>query len=218
MKFAQKNNSNIFANAVKLQGNIRLEELRQYTQEIESKFDADKVKIAQRYDDFINSLSAEEADEFNDYLSDDYCAVEHVYVGLYRASALVLLYSFIENAMNCLCRSLAKKNNYPLALGDLKGEGITRARSYLEKLAGADFKPLNGEWSKLQILNKIRNCIVHCEGDVTVFEGTSIARMISATPGLSLRNEHLITVERIYIDACITTAEEFLEKLYNQVL
>jgi hypothetical protein len=157
-------------------------------------------------------------DEINEYLSDGYYAIEQICIGLHGASILVLLYSFLENAMNRLCKSLAKKNSYPLALSDLKGEGIARARNYLEKLAGADFKSLNGEWSKLQFLNKIRNCIVHREGDVSISKDASIAKTINTTPGFSLRNERLITVERDYIDASITTIESFLEKLHNQVL
>jgi hypothetical protein len=218
MKFSQENNSNFFANALKFQANDRLEEFRQYTQEIESKFDADKAELARRYSNSVNALSAEEVNEVNDYFADDYFTIEEIYVGLFRKSTLVSIYSFLENAMNRLCKYLARKNSYSVALNDLKGEGIVRARNYLEKTAGADFNLLNGEWSKLKLLNKVRNCIVHCEGDVSALDSRSIAEMINATPGLSLRSERLITVERIYIDACITTVEEFLEKLYNQLL
>jgi hypothetical protein len=218
MKFSQENNSNFFANALKFQANDRLEEFRQYTQEIESKFDADKAELARRYSDSVNGLSAEEVNEVNDYFADDYYTIEESYVGLFRRSTLVSIYSFLENAMNRLCRYLARKNSYSFALNDLKGEGIVRARNYLEKSAGADFNLLNGEWSKLKLLNKVRNCIVHCEGDVSAFNSGSIAGIINATPGLSLRSERLIMVERIYIDACITTVEKFLEKLYNQLL
>jgi|LakMenEpi03Aug12_release.lakeMendotaPanAssembly.Ray.scaffolds.fasta_scaffold394942_2 hypothetical protein len=218
MQFSQENNSNFFASALKFQANDRLEEFRQYTQEVESKFDADKAELARRYSDSVNGLSAEETNEVNDYFADNYYTIEEIYVGLFRKSTLVSIYSFLENAMNHLCRYLARKNSYSFALNDLKGEGIVRARNYLEKSAGADFNLLNGEWSKLKLLNKVRNCIVHCEGDVSAFNSASIAEMINATPGLSLRSERLITVERIYIDACITTVEEFLEKLYNQLL
>jgi len=218
MKFSQENNSNFFAYALKFQANDRLEEFRQYTQEIESKFDADKDKLARRYSDSVNGLSAEEVNKVNDYFSDDYYTIEEIHVDLFRKSTLVSLYSFLENAMNRLCRNLARKNSYFFALDDLKGEGIVRARNYLVKLAGTDFNLLNGEWSKLLNLNKVRNCIVHCEGYVSASKIASIAGIINETPGLSLRNERLITVERIYIDACITTVEEFLQKLYNQLL
>ena len=218
MQFSQENKSSLFANALKFQANDRLEEFRQYTQEIESKFDADKAELARRYDESVNCLSVDEVNEVNECFSNDYYAMEEVYVGLYRKSTLVSLYSFLENAINRLCRCLARKNSYSFALNDLKGEGIVRARNYLEKSAGADFNLLNGEWSNLMILNKVRNCIVPCEGDVSAFNSGSIAEIINATPGVFLRSERLIMVERIYIDACITTVEKFLEKLYNQLL
>lgn len=218
MKFSQRINSNSFVKVLKTQVNVRLAEFREYTQEIESKFDSDKAKLAQIYRDSVKDLSQEEASLIDEYFSDECYAIEEVYVGLYRKSTLVSVYSFLENAMNSLCRYLATENSYSYALSDLKGGGIERARNYLNKSAGVDFDPLNGEWSELTMLNKVRNCIVHCEGDISACKNKSIAKIIQKTRGLSLRNKHLITVERSYIDACINTVEVFLEKLCNQAL
>ena len=78
-----------------------------------------------------------------------------------------------------------------------RGEGIVRAKDYLEKLAKVDFSALNDEWSHLMTLNRIRNCIVHCEGDIK--SSTSAAQLqniVNKTRGLFLRNERYIRVER----------------------
>ena len=84
MKFSQENTSNFFANALKSHANDRLEEFRQFTQEIESKFDTDKAELARRYNDSVNGLSAGEVIEINDYFADGFYTIEEIYVGLYR--------------------------------------------------------------------------------------------------------------------------------------
>lgn len=216
----QKMDKNKFvSNIIKSQAKDRLEEFRQYTLEIEAKFDSDKIALSSSYEIAIAGLSEDEKREIEDYFSDDYYIIEEIHVGLYRKSTLVSVYSFLENSMNSLCRLLGTRHTYPVSLNDLRGEGIIRAKDYLEKLAKVDFNALNDEWSHLMTLNKIRNCIVHSEGDIKASKSsTQLENVINATSGLSLRHEKNIKIEREYVDFCIKKVEVFLEKLYQQVL
>lgn len=207
-----------FANIIKRQARGRLEEFRQYTLEIESKFNSDKNALSSSYDETIKGLSADEIREVDDYFSDDYYIIEEIHVGMYRKSTLVSIYSFLENSMNGLCRYLSARHDYPVKLYDLRGEGIVRAKDYLEKLARVDFDALNGEWSHLMTLNKIRNCIVHSEGDIKASRNSHIGNIITNNASLSLRNERYIKIDRKYVDFSINKVEEFLDKLYQQVL
>jgi hypothetical protein len=206
------------ARIIKRQTNDRLKEFRQYTLEIESKFDSDKDALSRQYNQRVAGLSADEVSEIDDYFSDYYYTIEDTYIGQHRRSTLVSIYSFLEHAMNHLCKHVTKKNGYQFAVEDLRGEGIQRASTYLKKTASADFNALNDEWSALKTLNKVRNCIVHNEGDVTVLKSSELADLVNKITGLSLRNDRLISVEREYVDHCITTVESFLDKLYKQVL
>ena len=210
-------NHKIFANLVKHSTKYRLEEFRSYTSEIESKFESDKIALAARYDKSAEDLSEEDIRAIDDYFSDDYYMIDEIYTGQYRKSTLVSIYSFLEHSMNGLCRHLSARHSYPVKIEDLKGDGIIRAKLYLEKLASVDFQPLNGEWSELQTLNKIRNCIVHSEGDIKASSKADLDKLIANTKFLNLRNERYIVIDRPYIDGCITTIENFLGELYQQV-
>ena len=208
----------LIANIIKNQTKDRLEEFRQYTSEIESKFNSDKNALSNSYNKAIKGLSEEETKEVDDYFSDDYYIIEEIHVGLYRKSTLVSIYSFLENSMNSLCRPLYTSYEYPVKVDDLKGDGIVRAKDYLEKLANVDFSALNGEWSNLMTLNKIRNCIVHSEGNIKGSKSSpQLLNIIESNPNLSLRNERYIKVEREFIDFCIDKVENFLNMLYQQV-
>ncbi len=124
----------------------------------------------------------------------------------------------MENSLNTLCRHLYKRHVYPVEVGDLRGEGIVRAKSYLEKLARINFSLLNGEWSTISSFNKIRNCIVHSEGNIKASKNAKqLESIVNASSGLSLRDERHIKIDRDYIDFIITTIEKFMDKLYDQV-
>lgn len=211
------NKNKFFSNIIKHQARDRLEEFRQYTLAIESKFDAEKNSILSSYDEAIKGLSEDEIIEVDEYFSEDYYMIEDIHVVMYRKSTLVSVYSFLENSMNNLCSHLGSRHAYPVKLNDLRGEGIVRAKDYLDKLAKVDFSALNGEWSHLKTLNKIRNCIVHSEGDIKTSKSSSqLENIVAITSGLSLRNERKIKIEREYIDFSINKVEEFLDKLYQQ--
>ena len=217
MALQKMDKNKFFSKIIKHQAKDRLEEFRQYTLEIEANFDSDKNALSSSYDKAIEGLSDDEIREVENYFSDDYYIIEEIHVGLYRKSTVVSVYSFLENSMNSLCRHLGSRHTYPVSLNDLRGEGIVRAKDYLEKLAKVDFTALNGEWSHLMNLNKIRNCIVHSEGDIKASKSpTQLENIINSTSGLFVRNERKIKIEREYVDFCINKVEGFLEKLYQQ--
>lgn len=218
MALQKMDKNKFFSNIIRRRAESRLNEFRQYTLEIEAKFDSDKNALSGSYKKAIEGLSEDDLREVEDFFSDDYYIIEEINVGLYRKSTLVSLYSFLENSMNGLCRHLGSRHTYPVSLNDLRGEGIVRAKDYLEKLAKVDFAALNGEWSHLMTLNKIRNCIVHSEGDIKASKSPdNLETIINITPGLSLRNERKIKIEREYINFCIDKVECFLKKLYQNV-
>lgn len=208
----------LFERVFRHQSRDKLESFREYTYEIEAKFNRDKTRLEDSFSKATKGLSDSERREVEDYFSDDYYIIEEIHVGLYRKSTLVSVYSFLENSLNTLCRHLYKRYGYPVALEDLRGEGIVRARCYLEKLADVDFYRLNSEWSRISSFNKIRNCIVHSEGNIKAPRShKSLEKIICEDPGLSLRNEKYIKVEREYIDSIITTIEVFMDNLYEQI-
>jgi hypothetical protein len=218
MPLPKLDKNKLFEQVFRHQAKDKLERFRDYTLEIESKFSADKSKLADSFSQATEGLSESERQEVETYFSDDYYIIEEVHVGLYRKSTLVSVYSFLENSLNTLCRHLYKRNGYPVELDDLRGEGIVRAKCYLEKLAGIDFSLMNGQWGIILSFNKVRNCIVHSEGNIKDSKSSEkLENIVKNTSGLSLRDERYIKIDREYIDAVITTIEEFMEKLHDQV-
>lgn len=209
---------NLFEQVFRHQAKDRLERFREYTLDIESKFSTDKRMLSDSFLKAIEGLNESERREVEYYFFDDNYIIEEIQVDLYRKSTLVSVYSFLENSLNTLCRHLYKRYGYPVELEDLRGNGIVRARRYLEKLADIDFSFLNKEWDTILAFNKVRNCIVHSEGNIKESRNLNkLENIVNETPGLNLRDERHIKVDREYIDATITNIEKFVDKLHHQV-
>lgn len=208
----------LFSAVLKKQMENKLEQLRKYTLEIESKFSADKNDLKTEYEAAVRAAEEEDENSLLERFSETYYEIEEINTNIYRKSTLVYIYSFLENSMNAICRNLQKGNAYPVLVEDLKGEGIVRAKMYLEKLAEIDFIHLNTEWSKLMTLNKVRNCIVHVEGNFRLLNSPEkFETMINQTKGLSISRRSHLKVEREYVDFCIDAVESFLNSLHIAV-
>ena len=91
------------------------------------------------------------------------------------SSFVVILYSFIEDMLNKLCNPalfdsdswLKVRGIKPLTLKytDMKGEGVKRAKLYLEKVIGLNLHVDKQLWNEIDTLRKIRNSIVHNRGE-----------------------------------------------------
>ncbi len=79
-----------------------------------------------------------------------------------RKALFTSIYSLVEPAFDIRIRFIKERDNLQLSLGDIKGQGIEKAKIYLTKLANIHVPHL--EWEQMMNLNKLRNCIVHGQG------------------------------------------------------
>jgi len=194
-----------------------LEKFRIYSKELEEKYSNDKIDvIAAHKDSKVDNESSQ--NKFDRFILGSKLTNVDSHIGMFRKSTIVYIYSFLESSMVNFCNHLSSKYSYPVCLADIRGEGITRAKIYLEKLADVDFEKMNGEWSDLKNLNVVRNCIVHCNGNVALDKNTKkITQIVNNSSNLSLQMGQYIQIEREYIDRAIKQMEIFLDKLYKQV-
>lgn len=83
---------------------------------------------------------------------------------LQRRSALITLFAFFEHELNKLCALFKATESYRLSFKDLAGNGIERARTYLNKVALVDLTDPPRQWSDVRNIQRLRNLIVHADG------------------------------------------------------
>jgi len=91
---------------------------------------------------------------------------DEIVTPVFRYSCVAMLYTVVERELRRLCSNLEKeKGSAKLKYKDLKGgilEQIPKWCTFCFGLEIASFK----EFSEIRDLQKIRDCIVHCNGEV----------------------------------------------------
>lgn len=198
----------------------KLEEIKEYYEELERKFERDKKRVSERYSKEVedNKLTEEMENEIGEYFGEEHARIEDIFIKNLRYSVIVTIYSFLETTLNDLCRYLHHSKNLSLTLDEVKGDGIERAKLYLQKVCLINFPEKSHEWQEIQKFNLIRNCIVHAEGNVEeVASPTKIKRIIKNTKGLSLDRsiERFVRIEGDYILSIIFCIEKFIEIVHE---
>jgi hypothetical protein len=191
---------------------------RNYILEIESKFSYDLKELEKKHEKDIRQRAADA--DFENYLIDfygeEFHRIDRIFLRTFRYSAIVSIYSLLETSMNSLCNLLKQMNSLSIEYDELRGDGIERAKIYLEKICKIKFPEKSREWSELQKLNKFRNCIVHADGDIWLSQSqTKLKNIVKNTKGITLENDQYLIIDKKYLESAITWVEDFLQELYE---
>jgi hypothetical protein len=195
-----------------------LERLEEYNTAIENKFIQDKTVLSKSYDKkFVNKkLPSEIEYMLGEQLTSEYYIIDNLFLKTFRYSMIVTIYSLIEMELNYLCRYLCHTKQLVLTLDEVRGDGIERAKVYLSKVCDVNFPDTN-EWNEITKLNKIRNCIVHAQGDTDGANSPAkIKNIVKNTSSISLESDRFIRIETIYINTILTKTKKFFKDIYKK--
>ena len=85
-------------------------------------------------------------------------------------SVIILIFSILEHLLEEVCNIVKRFKNLSLNPGDLKGQGIERAKNYIKKVCKIPFPSDSPEWEFIQDLLEVRNCIVHANGKINEYK------------------------------------------------
>ncbi|WP_312196695.1 hypothetical protein [Pseudomonas luteola] len=204
--------------------NPELREVSKYTvgtkiAYLRSSFKKIEEVFRQEYDSLLREAKIEDErtkdheddSQYNYWAWDSLREIEFIYLRMHRYSAVLAAYSFLESSMNKICTMLEKKHGFQVSVGDLSGDGITRCRLYLNKFAKIDFDLISSDWSSLVVLNKIRNCIVHCDGNAELFKNSEgFIKIIESRRDLSFIEKKMVMVSEEFIYKSINSVENTL--------
>ncbi|MED3508737.1 hypothetical protein [Bacillus velezensis] len=136
----------------------KLETFREYAQIIENKF---KEKLDE-HEANIKKIEGNEVDDYIDFYLDDMTNLNNDFPNILRRSLLISIVSFLEAELIQLYKiEDTKKFNEP------KGSVLKKIAIYAKKEQKKDFPNDTKEWSYIQRVYKLRNCIVHNEGYIS---------------------------------------------------
>ncbi len=202
----------------------RLDEMEEFKQFTLNSIEDEKKSISARFDRDTKYLSAEQKEEYFDWNSEDYFIIEDVFPQISMKSFIVILFSYIEDGMNTLCNAeYSDKARYHKKEGleefrvkytDMQGKGISRAKLYMEKIIGRNLHSDKKPWSEIETLRKIRNTIVHDDGNANdSLKNDANFKQHLLDGRLKLGNHDKIKIEPTYLGYILTKVREYFSEI-----
>ena len=181
--------------------------------EIKNKISIQREELNQKYKD-------EEIDMNNDFFQEIYAfdlneldnSKERFkrWNNLIWCSFYLSVYVEFEDEFTRLCEATKNMMDLNLSVNELRDKGISRAKSYLEKVAGFDLHITQKDWDEFKIFNEIRNCLAHSGGLV---RKDNTKEYIKKTDGISLNHVNKIIIEKYFVDNFISKCQELYKNI-----
>jgi len=152
-------------------------------------------------------------------LQDHYQFFEKDFPSRLRYSFVVLLYIVLETQSRALCRHLASKTCSDKTLNDMQGHNLLdRLKTFLKdvrgiRLAESDF------WVGLHDIRKIRDCIVHGNGNPSELKKQKdrdhIARYAMRGKGITTDSWSFLKIEKQFCQSALKVVEEFFTEVFE---
>jgi hypothetical protein len=135
-----------------------------------------------------------------------------------RQSIFISLIAFFENYLNSTCGMLKKYKETKLALSDISGSGIFRAKNYIEKVIGVDFPSKEPVWENITIYIKLRNIMVHADGEITNNTKKEVINFLKVHQFyFAINPMNKIEIESGFIQLVVKDMERFTSKLTRRI-
>lgn len=143
---------------------MEFNELRRYAQTLEAALEGERRKLEIESQTQTVTMTPEQRADFCDGMSDDFYRLGESFPNMLRYSLFGIVHSQLEYTLLHIANELHTVRNLTLAPSELGDKGITRAKTYLKKIAGVPFPDQTADWDDIVALSEIRNIIIHGAG------------------------------------------------------
>lgn len=192
----------------------------EYLKLIEAKVTSNKLALKEREAEILATLRTNHPDALDEYDPDDYLsdiAIEQFELEqvVYR-SFIVSIFIFIENFASDVCNTLQREEKQLFGYKDIKGTGVGRSITYLEKILGCH--PISDPElrERFNIALKVRNAVVHSDGALKKEDLVSIRKFISKNPGMLQESLGDVEITHRYAESLILLSSEFADTLIEK--
>lgn len=142
---------------------------------------------------------------------------DEVIMPTFRYSSVVALFATFEREIRRFADNLAKEGKAKISYKDLKGGLLDQISKYAEAFCGFSTSNLAG-YSQICDLQKIRDCVVHCHGELALFRDKAyLLKLGSSARGLEIYEGASIGIAPLFIESSIGAVQDFFHALFSKV-
>jgi len=192
-----------------------LEQISRFYRLVEGSLEKELAEFVQRIDKQAQELPDAARQEYYEWQSDGHWEFNEVFPGLFRSSLFLSCYALLEARLDRLCDIAKTKDGHVVALDDIKGRGIRRARIYLEKVCCVPVP--TRQWDNLMLLNAMRNTLIHSEGRIPADGiGKEIHKFAASNPNLlRVDGAGRIALQEGFLPYSLSIISSFFDDLYE---
>jgi len=143
---------------------LHLRELATCADEMERMLYRERDRLKKRVDRKAAKIDDEELRSiYYEETSEEWDQLTLTFPELVRSAFFSKSVSAFETYLLRAAQAHQRRARIAVGLGDLRGDGIAKAKLYFTKVAGLPFPSGSAHWSDLCRLSEIRNIVVHCD-------------------------------------------------------
>lgn len=163
--------------------------------------------------------------EMRKYSDSDYHEYQHIYQiaedempRVIRIPFIVTIYAMFENSVARLLDYAKVKEEKELSLKDINGKSpISTQNKYMKHVLGYEYQFSNKIIQNISQINKIRNYIAHCNGNIGSLNEDKVKELKNISEkvvGLSIESD-VIDISYLYLQSSMHNVDSSLKELMN---
>ena len=132
----------------------------------------------------------------------------------FRYASVVTLFAIFERELKRLADNLAKDGRAPISYKDLRGGLLEQLGKFTEGFCGFGIAGCRG-YTQICDLQKVRDCIVHCYGDVALSRDSKyLLKLNSTSVGLEIFEGAQMAIGPAFLTASLSAIRSFFHDLF----
>lgn len=190
---------------------FQIDELKKYLETLETLLKKELDDFKKRVDAAAKKITdPQERNEYYEFYSDDYWRLDETFVRMVRNSFFVMAFSFMEDRLGDICDNLQKEHKMQFSWRDLRHDVLERANLYIKSLMGEAPNTIS-VWKNIKNYQKLRNCIVHNNGEPQDKGLISYAHKEGILPA----GEERLFLTDSFCKQCLDDFHTFFKELYD---
>ena len=150
---------------------MELATLEEHLEMIERQIASGESEAQSNFYTQVEALEPEDEGEWQLLRNERDYHVEVVLPRVFRNPFLVSLFSVYETSVTEVARLLQKRQQKGIALDDIRGRFLDRAKKYYREILQFELSKDNERWKHIVMLSQLRNIVAHTNGRLDVGKG-----------------------------------------------
>lgn len=131
-----------------------------------------------------------------------------------RYAAAILLFMIVETRLKAECLAIGRERGIEVHVSEFRRAPLERCKKFLFKKVGISVGDYH-EWQILIDLQRVRDCIAHCAGEIDISDDRKeLEKLIARKIGVDRTARDTIGISEQFLRSCVADLRGFFKRLF----